>query len=574
MRIRADLLIKSLYSDLSPHIDLAALDWAVDSSPLQAACYRQRDSLLKKFNQEDKPSESAERAALDKFLAVNNRLLTWEYRWDFSWEAELLTEFRNELHEFWLPRNNSQGSIFQSYSQLFNYGRTGPGASIGAKTYDFYTKMFCSPLSSTRAVSDTWTFLIDHCPQFSQALCEAGGAGVRIVDHNRLSFVNKNQQVARSICTEPTVNMWLQLGLGTVLERRIKSRYNIDFTSQQDVNRAMARRGSIQNDLVTIDLESASDSLGQLMLKEFLPSSFWGLLQKLRCPTSLLPNGDRVSLNMVSTMGNGFTFSLQTAIFSACCAAVYKYLGIPMITHESPSTRNMSVYGDDIIVDKRVSPYLLRLLQLLGFKVNDSKTFVEGPFRESCGVDCFLGVDIRPVYLKRLLSLQDAFVAINRLNLWSASTGVPLRNTVSYVLACFPRARKCLVPLDEDDAAGLKVPTSLLDDADRRVSGALGLLRYTASVPLFYGYKFSIDDACETGKLVKHPRNVAYHPYGSFVALLGGYVRGYRVSLRQKETRYTTKRRVTPRWNYLPPQILSGYPDRQERFALAVRSNL
>jgi hypothetical protein len=230
----------------------------------------------------------------------------------------------------------------------------------------------------------------------------------------------------------------------------------------------------------------------------------------------------------------------------------------------------MSVFGDDIIIDKRASRLLISLLEMLGFVVNYSKTYVEGPFRESCGTDRFLGVDVRPVYLKSLRSLQDAFVAINTLNLWSAKTGVALRNTVSYVLQVFPGARNCLVPLDEDDSCGIKVPRELRGPANKAVPRSFGLLRYTASVPVFYGYRIDVD-AC---RLLRHPRNVPFIPSGLFVAFLGGYVTGYRVSLRQSETRYITKRRTTPNWGALRPETLSEFPDRIKRLNTAIQMNL
>jgi len=570
MRFNAETLQQSLHQDLSAHIDVNLPSWSIDDSPLQVACYRQKESLLKKFNQADRPSENACRAALEKFLAVNNRVSNWSLCLNnVQPDWELLGMLKSELKEFLDPSN--EGPIYSDYQLMFELGYSGPGASLGALGCDFYTKMFSSRLTSTERLSDVWSTLVRLNPQFREAYGDpARDKTIRVVDHNKLSFVNKNQEIARSICTEPSVNMWMQLGLGGIIHRRLRQVYGIDFSYQQDVNRRMAKLGSLLDHNVTIDLESASDSLGLRMMDEVFPKHFMEMLRRLRSPNCRLPDGSFVPLGMVSTMGNGFTFPLQTLLFAASCAVVLRYLGLPCNSKGWCETRNMSVYGDDIIIDNRAARLLIHLLELLGFVVNRSKTYVEGPFRESCGIDCFLGIDVRPVYLKSLLSLQDSFVAINKLNLWSAKTGVSLRHTVSYVLQCFSGARTCLVPPDEDDSSGIKVPRELINPAQRAVKRGFGLLRYISSVPVFFGYRIDTD-AC---RLLRHPSNAQYDPRGLWLAFLGGYVSGYRVSLRQERVRYITKRKCTPSWGHLRPECLSEFPDRYSRFYKAVSGNL
>jgi hypothetical protein len=181
--------------------------------------------------------------------------------------------------------------------------------------------------------------------------------GVRLVDHSKYSFVNKTTTIARGICTEPSINMWMQLGMGSVLEDRIRSVFGIDLSFQPNVNRALARRGSFGG-LSTIDLESASDSMGMKMLREVLPRGMLSMLEFLRCPRTKLPSGELVDLNMVSTMGNGFTFPLQTLLFASVVKTVYHYLGIPMKRDGFVEDRNFGVFGDDIIVETRAPCHL------------------------------------------------------------------------------------------------------------------------------------------------------------------------------------------------------------------------
>lgn len=532
MRFAQDVLLQSLHEDLGVHVDVSCPSWAPDNDPRTVACYRLKESILKKFNDADAPSAVASLAALEKFRAVNDRMLQWKLSLNHvqpDWE--LVSMLRNELKEFLDPSN--LGPIYSDYTQMFKLGGVGPGASLEALGCDFYTKMFGSSLTANRYLPDIWGALIAKEEQLRLAYGDVTGvSSVNVVDHNKLSFVNKNQDIARTICTEPSVNMWMQLGMGAILHARLRERYGINFKEQQEVNRFLACEASLHDHLATFDLESASDSMGLNMLNEMLPTKFVSILMKLRSPVSQLPDGSRMELGMVSTMGNGFTFPLQTLFFAASCVVVLRYLGLPVISRGPYGKRNMSVYGDDIIIDKRASRLLRTLLELLGFKVNEDKTFVEGPFRESCGGDFFSGVNVRPVYLKSMRSLQSSFVAVNRLNYWSAKTGVSLRNTVSYVLHLHRGARNCPVPLDEGDDSGVLTPYECLDRTGRYVPRSYGLLRYVASKPAFFGYRVDVDRE----RFVRHPRKVPFNPQGLFVSFLGGYISGYRVRLRQDVT--------------------------------------
>jgi hypothetical protein len=105
--------------------------------------------------------------------------------------------------------------------------------------------------------------------------------------------------------------------------------------------------------------------------------------------------GKRLRLQKFSSMGNGFTFPLQTLIFYSLAWALQPAIEV------GPQRPQVAVaYGDDIIVPSDVAPKLAELLRYVGFKVNAEKSFWEGPFRESCGKDYFLGVDVRPWFAK------------------------------------------------------------------------------------------------------------------------------------------------------------------------------
>lgn len=567
MRFSAESLLQSLHADLSTFIDPAP-DWAPDDTPEQVACYRLLNSVTKKLCQTQKPSRRATDAAMEKFLAVNERCEKWEMHLDYEWEEVLINLVKIEIEKFWY--RNGTDPIFSDYRELFYHGRAGPGASISATGTDFYQKMFESPLTSTKGLAQIWASCVADNPQFREAYGDpAWVSGTQEVDYNKLSFVKKTQQIARSICTEPSLNMWFQLGLGEILHSRLRQRYAIDFRYQPEVNRKLARLGSLLDHVATIDLESASDSMSNRMLKVMLPRSFYGVLQRLRSTSSRLPDGSLVQLNMVSTMGNGFTFPLQTMLFSAVVAAAYKLHSLRANWRGWVCERNASVFGDDIIVDSRIYRTVVRGLNILGFVVNGSKSYVEGPFRESCGADYFNGVNVRPVYLKRVVTLQDTYVAINTLNRWSAQTGVPLQRTISYLFSLDGNIKRSCVPPDEADVAGVIRPRGLLvNGLKRTVTGAPGLLKYVAWYPKFSGYRVT-----ETGALQGSVNKGLTNPRGLEIAFIGGYITGSRVSSRQEETRYVTKRKVTPNWGTLRPDILSEFPDRDARFLRASAIN-
>jgi hypothetical protein len=280
------------------------------------------------------------------------------------------------------------------------------------------------------------------------------------------------------------------------------------------------------------------------MLRYMLPASFWEFLRILRCPKTRLPTGRELELNMVSTMGNGYTFPLQTMLFASVVRGVAVVDGVRL------TGDNFGVFGDDIICPSQIHRHVVKVLSLLGFTVNATKSFVEGPFRESCGADFFLGENVRGVYIKKILSPQDAFVAINSLNLWSAKTGVYLNQTVCYLYELV-QGKAFPVPLDEAADAGIWTPLSYVT---KRRASRFGTYGYRSWVPREYAF-YILGGVVWTFK-DQVRRN--YNPAGLYISLLEGCIRGSRVLLRQRKIRYTVKLRKTPRWDFLPPREIEG----------------
>jgi hypothetical protein len=382
------------------------------------------NALLKKCVTE--VAADADEKALKKFEAINSDCANWMLDPNRSLVDDVLIgEIRQIIHRFWWVESNR--ALVEHPSDVLDMGRTGPGASVLAVGSDFYSKMFGGPLSMTCTHHyEFYRRYISTSPRWvsAEAARSAMCGPPSVVKGNRLGYVAKDNKISRIICTEPGLNMFYQLGLGEIISARLKRFFGIDLSSQPDVNREMARVGSLDESdgMVTIDLSSASDSMSLRMLDNILPASFMKWVCRYRSPITTLPCGREVTLEMASTMGNGYTFPLQTMLFSACVSAAYAIHGSPYPPKAGVGL--WSVFGDDIVCRKAVARTVIRGLNLLGFKVNADKSFLEGRFRESCGSDFLDGLPVRGVYIKGVRSEDVPYKAFNRLNSWSSMTGI------------------------------------------------------------------------------------------------------------------------------------------------------
>jgi hypothetical protein len=240
-------------------------------------------------------------------------------------------------------------------------------------------------------------------------------SGVTLLYGSRLTTVPKNEETVRTIAIEPSGNMCMQLAAGRYLEDSLR-KIGLDIRTQQSRNRTLACRGSIDGSLCTVDLSSASDLISIDLVRALMPKPWFDLLIDLRSP-SMMVGSEIIDLNMISTMGNGFTFPLMTLILVSLIYAYRCKRGGPTLYVSWDST---AVFGDDIIVPTHEYEDLVKVLTQAGFIVNHDKSYFLGPFRESCGGDYDEGVDITPFYIRDLHTDSDIYVVINQLLSWSA----------------------------------------------------------------------------------------------------------------------------------------------------------
>ncbi len=232
---------------------------------------------------------------------------------------------------------------------------------------------------------------------------------LELVPGNKITTVPKNAKTDRVIAIEPRMNMYVQKGIGKMIRTRLK-RVGIDIDSQQE-NRDMALLGSRFENLATIDLSSASDMISYEIVGELLPPEWVEALEQCRSPVGFLPSGEQVHYQKFSSMGNGYTFELETLLFWALARTVIDFVG--------QKDRRCGIYGDDIIVPVDVVTPLMEVLSYFGFNVNAKKSHVSGPFRESCGGHFHSGDDVSPFYVRRPVNkLDQLFLLHNNLYRW------------------------------------------------------------------------------------------------------------------------------------------------------------
>ncbi|DAD50807.1 RNA-directed RNA polymerase [ssRNA phage SRR5466365_1] len=492
------------------------------------------DSLFKKFKDLECTALQDD-AAFRKFNACNLACADWTLQLNTSLDEELYGNLRDILYRFFLSETGDP--IADNLDDCFMHGSLGSGASLGSPHESLYAKLFSSKLSApTRGLIYHYENYIWQFPEWSNAelLRKASHGDAKCRDSSRLSFVAKNDLISRPTCTETPLGMFYQLGLGHIIECRLASYFGIRLSTQPDINRERARIGSIDGSWATIDLESASDTIGFNMCKGILPQHVLGLIELIRSKNTEY-KGTVIPLNMVSTMGNGFTFPLQTAIFAAVVKSAGKTLGIDM--------KKVDVFGDDIAVPTALYERVCRLLHLLGFKVNPDKSFHKGPFRESCGHDYHSGVNVRGVYIKSLRDDRAINVAINRLNAFSILHGIPLPRTIKTLKSYLERV--LFVPMDADEASGIKVLVSV---HDKRPAYSLKKYAYKYTQWEWKPHRFVWK---RFGMPV--PKGVlTYNCSGLLLSLLYGEVVPSFVTSRDVG-RWRTKLRYSSSWDYIPP---------------------
>lgn len=285
----------------------------------------------------------------------------------------------------------------ESFDERELFPKHGPGAVVESITANQKWKSVVDHLGSlVRYGFDSflWSLTtngrkIDDAPTSSKA---------------KLISVPKNSTSRRTITVEPCCNQFIQQGFNTLIRNHIPKcgilQRCIDLNDQTK-NQHLALEGSLRRNFATIDLSSASDLLTVELVKLVFGKRPLLLEGLLNCRSTTVFDSKRTEeVVKYAGMGNATTFPVQSIVFAVIAIAALIDGTRPTYRNARRAARRVRVYGDDIIVPTRHAHNVVSWITEAGLQVNLKKSFLDGPFKESCGVDAYAGYDVTPMYCR------------------------------------------------------------------------------------------------------------------------------------------------------------------------------
>lgn len=300
------------------------------------------------------------------------------------------------------------GDKLWAWTEFCNFGPGADGSTFAGMTsaYDKLSNPGCVTHDAYTYL-DTFVGLTSLGYVLNTCCIDTGRLDkIEVVRGNTVTFVPKNAKTERPIAVEPRWNIWMQKGMGSFIRKRLKY-FGVDLDFQ-GLNQALSIYGSRTGRYGTIDLASASDTVSKELVKALLPEPWLTILAALRSPSYSLEKADWVEYQKWSSMGNGYTFELESLLFWALASSV---------------NEDVAVYGDDLVVPSESYEAIVEVLNLCGFRVNPEKSYHGGYFRESCGEDAFDGDRVTPIYWKDHLDDQGTLTLVNQLSVLAARLG-------------------------------------------------------------------------------------------------------------------------------------------------------
>ena len=320
---------------------------------------------------------------------------------------------------------------YSAKQDVFNYGigfKHGPGA-VAEKLKRWEKSHFPNwPLKLQG------TFPFELCGKTAQSSQE------RPLNHevaSRLLGVPKTAKGPRLIAAEPTAHQWCQQLTWKWLREQCRDSFGSDFIcfNDQTLSGDLVLAASRDQSLATVDLSDASDRLTCWTVERMFrrnPSLLTALhaarTRYLRDEVS--EGGGFLLLRKFASQGTATTFPIMslTMLFIALGSS----LGNKPVTWGNirKLRDQVRVFGDDIIIPTHGYARLCRAMELLQLKVNKAKSYVNGKFREACGVDGYDGYDVTPTRPRTIVgdspaSCQAVVDTSNNLYMkgyWHAST--------------------------------------------------------------------------------------------------------------------------------------------------------
>lgn len=378
---------------------------------------RQVNELLKKFTPSTVDPKTLDDKTYAKFAAVNlhmsavrEKLVT-----SFPVPGSKISRAMSDVDKIHIRARSLMHNVLSSFTvdEWFTECKNSVGSSLGVPYMDTSPEQkFTLPMTGTKYAIELFTQYLRWDNSLLNAIqemnnlpvqtCQNFDAWFTVIESSRATTVPKNASINRFIAIEGTCNMFLQQGLMMMMYKRMK-KVGLDVAILPELHKKLAMWSSITMQNATLDWSSASDC-GSTELYGWLIPPRWFRYCSLTRTTSTEISGEKVELNMFSTMGNAVTFPLETLVFWTYAVAV-------LFTAENPGTNSVfpswecqkrcSVFGDDCIVPTLIATQYMEVMTGVGFLINEEKSFfADEQFRESCGGDYLAGYDVRPFSLK------------------------------------------------------------------------------------------------------------------------------------------------------------------------------
>jgi len=285
----------------------------------------------------------------------------------------------------------------------------------------------------------------------------------------RLALVPKDIKGPRGVFVSPKEVMLVQKAQDTLLKLNVQRSWmkHCWDPNSQVPSQKMALEGSTGG-YATLDLSDASDRIPLSLVSKLFHRKDYLNLARSRPSFCMLPDGTYKKMRMFSPMGDGKTFAVLTYIAaSITIAAMLERDGIDLslvgtckltdcgcsrdascrkagycYEHSLSAVlakyaKRIRVFGDDIIVPSEYYESVCDALEMHNLKVNKSKSFSTGWFREACGMDAYFGTCITPLKLRvdldRLGQNDDEFVKLVALHNYAVMFYPRLKKTIAYV---------------------------------------------------------------------------------------------------------------------------------------------
>ncbi len=324
-----------------------------------------------------------------------------------------------DLAEFERMSNLLFGRVFSRMDRDIQYGtllpKHGPGATADRLSSNgkynqrswttrleriFPARDYLIPNTGFSSVIDEVTFLEPDAE-----------TPVRVVP------VPKTLKTPRIIAIEPACNQYMQQALlRCFLARFTEDKLLVKLIGfdDQTPNQELARRGSMDGSLATLDLSEASDRVSNQLVRTML--NRWPHLHEAvdacRSRKADVPGQGVIRLAKYASMGSALCFPMEAMVFTTII-----FLGIQKSLNTSLTRKaidrlsgSVRVYGDDLIVPTRQVQTIVQQLELFGARVGLAKSFWTGKFRESCGKEYYDGHDVTLTRVRRDLPTTIADV--------------------------------------------------------------------------------------------------------------------------------------------------------------------